>query len=137
MTQQEQNRALAIEWMNVAWNKRDDAAVHRLLAPDAVGYCEGMTLTGPLEFLKFRNEMLAAFPDFRMEILASVAEGDTVVLRWKVTGTHTGHALDLAPSGRQIAPVGSTWLTIKNGKLVEGHDTWNQAAMFASLMAPA
>jgi steroid delta-isomerase-like uncharacterized protein len=137
MTQQDQNRALAIEWMNVAWNKRDDEAVHRMLAPDGVGHCEGQTLTGPLEFLQFRNEMVAAFPDLKIEIVASVAEGDTVALRWKVTGTHTGHAMGLTPSGRQIAPVGSTWITIRDGKLVEGHDTWNQAAMFASLTAPA
>jgi len=137
MTQQEQNRALAIEWMNVAWNKRDDATIHRMMAPDGVGHLEGQTLTGPLEYLKFRDEMLAAFPDFRMEILASAADGDTVVLRWKVTGTHTGHAMGLAPSGRQIEPIGSTWLTIRDGKLVEGHDTWNQAAMFASITAPA
>jgi predicted ester cyclase len=40
---------------------------------------------------KHRAEVLAeAFPDQRYKILELVAEGDRLVVRWRMTGTHRG-----------------------------------------------
>jgi len=47
----------------------------------------------------------SAFPDFRMEIVELVAEGDTVVGHFKCSGTHLGEWLGVAPTGRRFEDV--------------------------------
>ncbi len=68
-------------------NRGDLEASLEFTAPDA-------TLDGqPLgrEGDKHRAEVLAtAFPDQRYDILEMVAEGDYLVVRWRMTGTHLG-----------------------------------------------
>lgn len=127
------NKALAIRWMEDSWNHRRDATIEELLAPDGVGYLEGQTITGPAEFQAVRRGLIAAFPDIRIKIEGCVAEGDEVVLRWRLSGTHRGEAMGLKPTGRTFDVVGSTWFRFKGGKIVEGHDTWNLGALLDSL----
>jgi predicted ester cyclase len=60
-----------------------------------------------------------AFPDreFKEEVL--IAEGDTVVLRWSMTGTNRGRVLGRGPTGRRITTQGTEIVRIKDGKIVE------------------
>ena len=43
-----------------------------------------------------------AFPDLRITVENLIAEGDTVVARNTVTGTHQGEYMGLSPTGRSI-----------------------------------
>lgn len=96
---------------------------------------EGGEVKSPEEWRQARSQLLTAFPDLRMTIEQSVAEGDTVVLRWRAQGTHGGDAMGLKRSGRKFEAVGSTWMKFADGQLVWGYDTWNQGALTASLAA--
>jgi len=42
---------------------------------------------------------------------------------------HTGHELGIPASGRQVQFRGMTWMTFKDGKIVEGWDAWNLGAL--------
>ena len=42
------------------------------------------------------------FPDWHQELIELVAEGETVVARFRCTGTHQGAWQGLAPTGRTI-----------------------------------
>lgn len=44
----------------------------------------------------------AAFPDFRMEVLEMLQDGDKVVTRLKMRGTHQGAFMGMPASGNQI-----------------------------------
>ncbi len=44
----------------------------------------------------------ASFPDFEMNIVQLVAEGDTVVARFRCSGTHRGEWLGHPPTGRRF-----------------------------------
>jgi predicted ester cyclase len=46
--------------------------------------------------------MHAAFPDFRMEVLEMLQDGDKVVTRLKMRGTHQGEFMGVPASGNQI-----------------------------------
>ena len=46
----------------------------------------------------------AAFPDFRMEIVQLVAEGSTVVARFRCSGTHLGELRGHPATGRRWRP---------------------------------
>src|SRR5512146_3065073 len=109
MTMNEQNRALALRWMEEVWNQRREEAVDELMHADAVGHMEGGDVHGPAGFKIAREAFLEAIPDLRIEVEDSLAEGDQVVLRWRVTGTHRGAGLGIPPSGRRVEARGISW----------------------------
>lgn len=66
------------------------------------------------------------FPDIKVHLEDTVAEGDKVVARWTATGTHKGdgkHALfgTVKPTGKPFRIMGITILRFKDGHVVE---TW-------------
>jgi len=60
----------------------------------------------------------SSFPDFRMEIVQLVAEGDTVVAHFRCSGTHRGEWLGVAPTGRRFEDVDEIYVfRVTDGKL--------------------
>jgi predicted ester cyclase len=61
----------------------------------------------------------AAFPDFSMEIVDLVAEGDKVAAHFRCSGTHLGEWLGRPPSGRRFQAVDEIYIfRVSDGKLV-------------------
>jgi predicted ester cyclase len=59
-----------------------------------------------------------AFPDFAMEIVDLVGEGDTVVAHFKCSGTHDGEWLGVPPTGRRFEGVDEIYIfEVRNGRL--------------------
>ena len=87
---QSANTALARRWFDDVWNKRREATITEVLDPGAVGHLEGLVTRGVAAFLTARAFLIGAFPDLRIAIDDMVSEGDNVVVRWAVTGTHRG-----------------------------------------------
>jgi predicted ester cyclase len=52
----------------------------------------------------------SSFPDFRMEIVALVAEDNTVVGHFKCSGTHRGEWLGVPPTGRRFENVDEIYI---------------------------
>ena len=60
-----------------------------------------------------------AFPDFRMEIVSLVEEGDVVVGHFRCSGTHLGEWLGLPATGRRFEGVDEIYVfRVQDGKLV-------------------
>ena len=131
----ESNRDRALRWMRDVWNDRRDATIEELLTPDAVGHMEGVQTHGPEGFRAARASLLQAFPDMRLTVIAAVAEGDAVVVRWNVEATHLGDAFGLTASKQRVNFRGMTWLRFENGRIVEGWDSWNQGGLLEQLRA--
>jgi predicted ester cyclase len=61
----------------------------------------------------------SAFPDFQMEIVDLIAEGDKVVARFKCSGTHRGEWLGVPATGRRFENVDEIYIFgVQDGKLV-------------------
>jgi predicted ester cyclase len=59
-----------------------------------------------------------SFPDFDMEIVDLIAEGDKVVAHFKCSGTHEGEWRGVAPTGRRFEGVDEIYIfRIVDGKL--------------------
>jgi predicted ester cyclase len=59
-----------------------------------------------------------AFPDFHMEIVDLIGEGETVVAHFKCSGTHQGQWLGAAPTGRRFENVDEIYIFhVRDGKL--------------------
>jgi steroid delta-isomerase-like uncharacterized protein len=131
------NTELARRWFDDVWNTRREATITELLDPDAVGHLEGLVTRGVAEFKTAREFLIGAFPDFHIDVEDTVSEGDNVVVRWAVTGTHHGDNLGIPATGKPVAVRGITWPRFANGKLVEGWDSWNQGRLMQELQAAA
>ena len=61
---------------------------------------------------------LDSFSDVSMEIVQLVAEGDTVVGRFRCSGTHTGEWRGHPPSGRRFEDVDEVYFfTVADGRI--------------------
>jgi predicted ester cyclase len=59
-----------------------------------------------------------SFPDVHMATVALVAEGDTVVGRFRCSGTHLGRWLGKEPTGRRFTDVDEVyWFTLAGGRI--------------------
>lgn len=63
---------------------------------------------------------LAAFPDVYFILEDVIAEGDKVVGRGVISGTHKGEFFGVPPTGKQVKWTGTRTFTLKGGKLTEG-----------------
>jgi steroid delta-isomerase-like uncharacterized protein len=84
--------------------------------------------------LRFMVTMLrTAFPDLHVDVLQTIAEDDTVVVRTTLRGTHTGPFLGIPPTGRPFVQDQIHILRFKDGKAVEHHEVRDDLGMLQQL----
>lgn len=133
------NTAIMRRWFEEVWNSRRLATVHELLAPTTVihGLSEAKAVAGPKGFLPFFSEFVGAFPDLHVDVEDVVAQGDQVVARVTLKGTHTGAGFGVAPTGRAVRTTGIAWAKFENGKVSETWNEFDAAGLFAQLTGGA
>jgi predicted ester cyclase len=97
----DEHKARARRWRELC-DQRDPSAAE-YLAPDAVVHLPGAP--GPLnreQVLGLLARFYAAFPDLHHTVEDQVAEGETVVTRMTLRGTHRGEFQGIAPTGKPI-----------------------------------
>ncbi|MFO0722423.1 MAG: ester cyclase [Myxococcota bacterium] len=116
------------------WNKGNGAAADELVGPSAVVRSSTMTnLTGPAGVRQQVALMKSAFPDAKITIDEQVAEGDFVVARWTVTGTHTGPLMQFGATGRKISVKGSSIDRVAGGKITDTFTSWDALEMLMQI----
>src|SRR5262249_4716514 len=75
--------------------------------------------TGPQAFRDYYSSIRSTVPDARYEVDDLIAEGDRVVVRWRMLGTHKGDFRGIAPTGRAIVLNGIAIYRVECGKLME------------------
>lgn len=115
------NKAIARRLMEAAWKEGDFETAGSLLADDYVGHSAGMgkTFRSIDDLREFVETMKDGFPDLSMEIEEQVADGDTVVNRWIMRGTHDGEFMGVEPTGRSIEMSGIGIFHLDDGKVAE------------------
>jgi steroid delta-isomerase-like uncharacterized protein len=61
----------------------------------------------------------SAIPDLKMVVEDMIAEGDKVVLRYTLEGTHEGELFGIPPSGRQLSIKSISVERVSDGKIRE------------------
>ena len=79
-------------------------------------------------FKQFIYLLWKAFPDIRIIFEDIIIEGNKVVCRYYLTGTHKGDFEDLQPTGRQFNVNGMTEFSFRNEKIIE---RWNLVDMIS------
>ena len=120
---QSENKAVVRRFIEQAFNAGDVAVINELVARDYVLHV-APEVRGPEGMQHFVATYRAAFPDYACTVDDQIGEGDKVVTRWTVRGTHHGELMGIPPTGRQVTLPGVVIDRIANGQLVE---SWLQA----------
>jgi predicted ester cyclase len=124
-----QNKQI-VRRMLEAFNTGDTKIVGELLDPSVTEleeaghgieeYMRKMPIQDRVQLEILHDEQ--AFPDRKFTENQLIAEGDQVILRWTMTGTHTGRLFNREPTGRKIRTYGYEWVRIRDGKIIEHKD---------------
>jgi steroid delta-isomerase-like uncharacterized protein len=121
-----------------AVGRRDLDAMTEFYAPGGVGEIYGLVrLEVPASYREWFGGLFRAFPDFEMEIVEIVAEGEKAAVRWRATGTFDGSDSfeGLAPNGAGVDVQGCDVLTIRDGRIQHNDAYMNGAEMMRQLGA--
>jgi predicted ester cyclase len=124
----EENKAIVRRYLDEAWNKRNVNILDELAAPTYARYMAGQDT--PLD-REGQKQRIAGFhnamPGLRLSIDDLFGEGDRVVFRITLRGTHQGTFMGAAPTGKQITVTAIDIARIADGKIVEH---WGQMDLF-------
>src|SRR5260221_14654596 len=115
----EENKGLARRLTEEVCNQAHLATVDHLLAPGHVGPHSLVPNQPPSREL-YKQYIVRTRTDFHATIEEQIAEGDLVVTRWSVQGTHQGMFRGHSPTGKQMTVTGIVIDRIVDGKAVEG-----------------
>ncbi len=134
----EENKDLARRSWEMLVNEHNPDAIDELYTPDLVWHVPGQDIRGLEEAKQFSAMYTTAFPDLNATVEDVIAEGDKVVTRWTLRGTHRGEMEELGPpTGRQIELKGITIHRIEGGKIVEEWESYDNLSMMQQLgLAP-
>lgn len=103
MPSTEEMKARARRLVEEVFSQGDLAVAADLVAGDYVHHVPGEKPAPGIAGLKqWVRLMHRTFPDFHMVVEDEIAEGDRVVQRLTVRGTHRGELFGMAPTGRQV-----------------------------------
>lgn len=117
-TSDTQNKTLVRRYLE-AFNDRDRDRLADLLAADVVEHGIHDELHGVDEIIGFLDQHFETFPDYAGETEAMVAEGDHVVVRYSVSGTHEGEHSGVEPTGKTAEWTGMAMYRIEDDEIAE------------------
>jgi predicted ester cyclase len=130
-TTEKSTEELAREYFAAAANRNVEEMVSKW-APGGFAYIYGMAeLEVPVGYRDYFENLFAAFPDFRFEVLDVIAADNRAAVRWRGTGAFNGEARfqGLVPNGARaeieacdLLTFNEEGLAIENRAYVNGAD---------------
>jgi len=115
----EENKNIVRRYQKI-YNSNDLEALSEVVSEDLLTPKIMPGIPAGIEGAKTAHQiMLAGFPDYQTAIDDLIAEGDTVVARITMSGTHTGSFMGIPPTGKRISFTGMYIARIDDGKIVE------------------
>ncbi len=88
---------------------------------------------GPEELRQFLSIYHNAFPDMQFTIEDVITEGDEVVVRWTVRGTHQGEFMGIPPTNNRVTLTGMSIERVSGDKIVETWDSYDAMGLMQQL----
>ncbi len=130
---------LVHRWFDEVWNQGREATIDELFGPDCVAYGLGegeVEARGPAEFKTFWRGVRDAFPDVKITIQDTITQGDKVVVRVILRGTHKGKGgFGIDPTNRPVSVSGTIIVRVANGQVHEGWNYWDQLGLLQQIGA--
>jgi steroid delta-isomerase-like uncharacterized protein len=130
----EENKAMARRIVEEFLNKSQPSVVDEIFAEDFINHSPQAGTTPDREGLK---QMIAVFRqgfgDSHNTIEDLIAENDKVVVRLRMTGTHTGEFMGIPPTQKRIDGYSISIIRISEGKVKERWNIMDRLEMMRQL----
>jgi steroid delta-isomerase-like uncharacterized protein len=131
----EQNKAVVRRIIEEHWNRKNPSLVAELFSTN----CALSTPDGPLQGQEgaslLYNAYATAFPDFRVGVDDTIADGNKVVVRYTFTGTQKGPLAAVPASGRQVSVHGIVIFRLMGAMVDDVHFVWDKFALLQQIGA--
>ena len=129
------NKELVRRFYKEVYGDWDMAVADAVLSPRFVSHDwpEGGP-TGPQAFRTYYAAIRSAVPDAHYIVDDLIAEGDKVVVRWRLLGTHLGAFNGIPATGASITLRGVAIYRLESGKLME---RWVVSDLYGALRGAA
>lgn len=125
--------AVVKEYIESVWNRGDVEALHRLTSTDFRYFLGGQPGRDHSEMVEFLSLTRAAFPDWRVEIAAIIADGSHVAVRWSGRVTHAGDFRGIPATGKQIDVSGINIYEVTEGEISAEWEQMDSIGMLRQL----
>ncbi len=116
----EENKRFMQRFVQETINQKNLDALDELVAEDFVEHVPFPGQGPGREGLRYAiATLLSAFPDMEWTVEEQIAEGQKVVSRFTMSGTHRGEFLGIAPTGKPVQVWGVVIDVVREGKFAE------------------
>ena len=122
MSTPEENKAQFRRAYEEVLNQGNLSVADELVAPDFIDHeaeAHPGRNRGPESMREVATMLRTAFPNLHFTIEELVAEGDTVVGRLTMSGTHEGPLMGMPPTGRSMRQDHMHFVRFRDGKAIE------------------
>lgn len=128
------NKILVRRFIDEVYNQGNLAAVDELFSPDfQIPDALPAVPPGTAGIKHHVRAWRAAFPDMRVTIDDLIAEGDKVVYRWTVQGTHQGEFMGAPATGEPVRVSGIVILRVADGHFLEMWQSYDRTGFLQRL----
>jgi len=131
---EEENKRITRDFIDGV-NHNDKATLVGIVGEDYTFHNFQGTFHGADEFYEGLQVFFKAFPDMKLHLEDQVADGDKVVNRVRMTGTHEGEFAGIPPTGKDISTSAMAMYTLKDGKILELWAQWDVVGIFNQMGA--
>jgi steroid delta-isomerase-like uncharacterized protein len=121
MAQVDVDRDMVVRFYGEVINKNQLELADKYIAMDAIDHdpMNDPKISTIENFRTIFGAMRKGFPDLELKVEDVIAQGDKVVVRYRMTGTHTGDFMGIKPTNRKVDLQGVDIMRVANGKFVE------------------
>jgi len=131
----EQNKAIVLRFNREVIEQGSEAAFQELMDPSFINRTAAPGVSPGPDGMRYTFEQVLrpAFPDLHIEIHDQIAEGDKVVTRKTLHGTHQGTFFGIPATNRAVVIEVTDIVRVRAGKYVEHWGSNNLPSVVASL----
>ena len=130
-----EERKAILRWgYRAMWNERDLTWLDDVVAEDVVVHdAVHGELHGLDELAELVSAVHRAFSDLEVTIEEQTGDGDTVVTRYSLSGTHEGEMIGASPTGKRVTVTGVNISRFSGAQIVEVWETWDALRLVQQL----
>jgi steroid delta-isomerase-like uncharacterized protein len=130
---EEQNMEVVKRYWEGKWNERRPEILDELQTQDVIYHGTSMEMNGIEEYKQVYSSFLSAFHDTQVTFEDLIAEGDKVMSRITIRGTHKGELEGMPPTGKTFTSSFFTVFRLVDGKIVEEWEIFDELGMMMQL----